>query len=88
MVADGFRRKVACRRSSNLNDQARVVPESPKVVWVLVTQPKGIVLTESAGEIEKYVTVCLKLDREGVWWRDPDRPETVHYALGRRRLVA
>ena len=35
---------------------------------------------ESAGEIEKYVTkpgVCLKLDGEGAWWRDPDRPETV-----------
>src|SRR5215472_11691833 len=43
-------------------------------------------VTENSGEVAKYVTkpgAYLKLDGAGAWWCDPERLETVHYALGR-----
>jgi len=43
-------------------------------------------VTENSGEVAKYVTkpgAYLKLDGAGAWWCDPERLETLHYALGR-----
>jgi hypothetical protein len=48
-------------------------------------------VTENATEVAKYVTkpgAYLKLKDDGAWWCDPARLETLHYALGSRRLVA
>jgi plasmid rolling circle replication initiator protein Rep len=48
-------------------------------------------VTDNPGEVAKYVTkprAYLRLDGDGTWWCDPDRLETLHYALGSRRLVA
>jgi hypothetical protein len=45
-------------------------------------------VTENSGEVAKYVTkpsAYLKLDGAGGWWCDPERLETLHYALGSRR---
>jgi hypothetical protein len=42
-------------------------------------------------QIPKHVTkpgAYLKLDGDGAWWCNPDRLETLRYALGSRRLVA
>jgi hypothetical protein len=47
-------------------------------------------VTENSGEVAKYVTkpgAYLKLDDAGAWWCDPERLETLHYALGSRRLI-
>jgi hypothetical protein len=47
-------------------------------------------VTENSGEVAKYVTkpgAYLKLDGAGAWWCDPERLETLHYALGSRRLI-
>ena len=47
-------------------------------------------VTENSGEVTKYVTkpgAYLKLDDAGAWWCDPERLETLHYALGSRRVI-
>jgi hypothetical protein len=67
-----------------------------RVMWEQCLRADGgrivdIRVTENLGEVAKYVTkpaAYLKLDGDGAWWCDPERLETLHYALGSRRLIA
>ena len=46
---------------------------------------------EDPGNVAKYVTksgAYLRLDGDERWWCEPDRLDTLHYALGNRRLIA